>query len=79
MNPTIYQLVDTLVSAHGARGHAVDKLEELKLTLQTSYERCQEPGERLRLRCDLEYVSGYLETPAALLADLVGKKARARQ
>lgn len=79
MNQTIFQLVDTLVSVHGARGHAMDKLEELELSLQREYEGCSDPTEQKRIGLDLAYVQGYMETPAALLADLNGRKSRARQ
>lgn len=75
----IAKLVDTLVEKHGPRGRATLEIERLQSELEAQIAQTSNEEEKRRLSADVEFVKGYLETPATLMADLIGKKARARR
>lgn len=81
-NATIRELVDRIVDTHGKRGEAVFRLNQLHDTLEDELEATTDEQEKTRLEHDLEFLEGYQETPAALLADLKARplhRARSRR
>jgi hypothetical protein len=59
---------------------ATAQLEKLKHDLTgAANDAAARPDKRNAAKNDLAYLEGYLETPAALMSDLIGKRARARQ
>lgn len=71
---TIRELVDRIVD--GKRG-AIKSLDELHDTLESELEAATDARERQRIKDDLQYLEGYQETPAAVLADLHARRKRA--
>lgn len=67
---TIKELVNKIVDTHGKRGEAVFRLNQLHDKLEDEMEAATDPQEKKRISDDLEFLEGYQETPAALLADL---------
>lgn len=76
---TISRLVNELVERHGPQGVATEKVQELQAQLETRLEAASDECEKQRVLFDLEYVKGYLETPATLLADLKKHKPRRKR
>jgi hypothetical protein len=76
-NLTIGELVNRIVDKEGARGKATETLAQLHERLESELEATNDPDKRKRLENDLEYLTGYEETPAALLADLHARRKRA--
>lgn len=79
MGLTIAKLIDALVEKYGPHGRATEEVERLQSELTIRLEETANPDEKKQLSADIEYIIGYLETPACTLADLIGKRARARQ
>ncbi len=79
MGLTIAKLIDALVEKNGPRGRATAEVERLQSELTARLEVTTSEDEKKQLSADIEFIIGYLETPACTLADLIGKRARARQ
>lgn len=67
---SIRELVDCLVEKEGRKGRASEALAELKGQLEQDIETAQDEGVKRRHKEDLWFVEGYMQTPAAAIADI---------
>ena len=67
---TISILVERIVNTEGKKGQAVAKLGELHAKLKGELDEAIDQAEQKRLEHDLQYLEGYQQTPAALIADM---------
>lgn len=75
---TVRELVQRIVRTEGPKGQAVAGLNKLHKKLTRAMEIATDPDERRRINYDIQYLEGWQETPAALLADMQHRPHRRR-
>lgn len=61
---------DQIVDCYGPKGKAVEKLQTLYANLQAELEREQDWQRQITLKGEIAFMEGYMETPAARIADI---------
>ena len=65
----IRELVNHIVTCEGKKGKAVDGLQALHTRLQNDIQATNDGEAKRRLQQDSWFLEGYMQTPAAALAD----------
>lgn len=66
----IAEACDQIVDRYGPRGKAQEKLAQLHADLTAELEQAKEHERQYALKCEVAYLEGYMETPAAKIADI---------
>lgn len=61
---------DQIVDCYGPKGKAVEKLQKLYGNLQTELEREEDFQRQMTLKGEIAFMEGYMQTPAARIADI---------